>query len=335
MSARRRLPEVTYYLGVDAGATRLRAAVATAPDEVVGRGEQPTPQGSDEGGEAVTGALLAAVRAACGDASVEPGELSAAGIGTFGPVDRAAGAVLRPANVDGAERIRMVGPLAELLGIDREAVDFRNDTAAGAVGERSVADDPPANSVYLTISTGIGAGVVLDDRVVSGHRGNAGEVGHATVDPAGRMDCLCGGAGHWEAYCCGNSIPRYTAHLHRTEDVGTELPLGEPEFGAADVFEAAGEDDLATLAVERIAEWNTVGVANLVQSFAPEHVAVGGAVALRNRSLVLKPVRERLPGRLTVDPPSVAPAALGEEAVLRGALVGACRVATAENDRPG
>jgi len=310
---------VSYYLGVDAGATRLRAAVATDPETLVGRAETPTP--AEEDGQGVSAALLETVRAACADADVGVDEVAAAGIGSFGPIDRDAGAVVRPANV-AAERIPVVGPLRDLLGTDR--IDFRNDADAGVRAERHAADGDPENLAYLTVSTGIGVGVVVDGHLLSGNGGNAGEVGHATVDTERRMDCRCGGAGHWEAYCSGANIPRYAAHIHHSEGIETDLPVGEAGFTAADVF-AAPEDELAGAVIDRLARWNTVGVATLVQSFAPSHVAVGGAVALNNPEAVVAPVRRRLPERLTVEAPTVAVTGLGDEVVLVGALVGAAR----------
>lgn len=309
---------MSYYLGVDAGATRLRAAVATDPETVVGRAETPTP---DADGRTVSAALLETVRAACADAGVGLAAVTAAGVGSFGPIDREAGAVVRPANV-AAGRIPVVGPLRDLLATNR--IDFRNDADAGVRAERHATG--MENVAYLTISTGIGAGVIVDGCLLSGNKGNAGEVGHATVDATGAMDCGCGAAGHWEAYCSGANIPRYAAYVHRTEEVGTDLPVGEEGITAADVF-AAPEDDLAAAVIARLARWNTVGVANLIQAFAPSHVAVGGAVALNNPEAIIEPVRQRLPERLTVDAPTVAPTALGDEVVLRGALVGAVSAA--------
>ncbi len=306
---------MSYYLGVDAGATRLRAAVATDPETVLGRGERPTPNAD---GRAVSAALLETVRAACADAGVGVEEIAAAGVGSFGPIDREAGAIVRPANV-AAERIPIVGPLRDLLETDR--IDFRNDADAGVRAERYAADTNLENVAYLTISTGIGAGVIVDGCLLSGNGGNAGEVGHTTVDAERRMECGCGGAGHWEAYCSGGNIPHYAGYLH-SEGTETDLSVGEEEFTAADVF-ATPEDDLAAVVIEHLAQWNTVGVANLVQSFGPTHVAVGGAVALNNPEAVVEPVRQRLPGQVTIDAPTMAPTALGDEVVLVGALVGA------------
>jgi glucokinase len=305
-----------HHLGVDVGGTNVRAAVANGDGTLVGRADRSTPAG----GSAVTDAMLDAVDDACGAAGIDPGDVAAAGIGSMGPLDRAAGTVVDPPNVDGGGPIPLVGPLRERLGTD--AVTLHNDATCGAVAEREAAGGIE-NLVYLTLSTGVGVGAVVDGDALVGEGGNAAEMGHVTVDPRGRMACGCGGDGHWEAYCGGRNVPRYAARLRRESDdsVETDLPADPAAFSAADVFDRAGDDDLAALVVERCGRWNAIGVAATVQAFAPARVVVGGAVALHNPGPVLDPIREAVPGRLSVDPPTIRLATLGADAVLRGALL--------------
>ena len=349
-----------YVAGVDLGATNVRAAVADDDGDVLATAVEPTPQGP--GGIQVTEAVLSALRAACADAVVDPTDCRAAGVGAVGPLDLAAGGVRNPANLpDTIDWIPLTGPVGELVGSDR--VYLHNDADAGVIGERFYSERNPDDMVYLTLSSGIGAGVAVDGHVVSGWDGNAGEVGHMTLDPQELMTCGCGKDGHWEAYCSGENIPDYARLLHEqgcarggdgdgsedgdgSADIGrgegpadgaagtdTDLPLADPEFDAADVFAHAGADPFADHVVDQLAHWNTMGVANVVHAYAPIVVSVGGAVALNNESLVVDPVRDRLDEMLFVNRPDVRLTRFGDDVVVRGAVASALTGGTGDRRR--
>jgi len=317
------------YGGVDLGATNVRAVVGDGDGRILGRARQATPQG--DGGIAVTEAVLDVLRNACTDAGTKAPRLRAVGIASIGPLDTAAGAVENPANVAGVDRIPLVGPVENLVDTDR--VSLHNDANAGVIGERFYASRAPDDMLYLTISSGIGAGVCVDGRVLSGWDGNAGEIGHLTVDHEGRMPCGCGRDGHWEAYCAGSNIPDYAAHLHETEGIETDLPLGADSFTAADMFAAGGGDPLADRLLDRLAHWNALGFASLVHAYAPLVIYVGGAVALNNPERVLDPVRERLPALVMTNVPEVRLTDFGEDVVVRGALASALTGGTGDRSR--
>jgi glucokinase len=318
------------YAGVDLGATNIRAVVADDEGTIIGSHRQSTPRGPT--GIAVTEAVLSALRAACGDGGIDPTSIRAVGIGAIGPLDLAEGAVENPANLpDSIDRIPLTGPVEKLIASDE--VYLHNDTIAGVIGERFHSDRNPDDMVYLTISSGIGAGVTVDGSVLSGWDGNAGEVGHMVVDPQELLTCGCGKDGHWEAYCSGNNIPRYARFIHDQDPVDTALPLEDPDFDAADVFAHAGEDDLADYVIDQVAHWNTMGVANIIHAYAPLVIYVGGAVALNNEELVLDPIRDRLDDMVFTNLPEVELTTLGDDVVVEGALASALTRGTGDRTR--
>ncbi|WP_226012998.1 ROK family protein [Halomicrobium salinisoli] len=316
------------YAGVDLGATNVRAVVGDESGRELGSDAGETPRGPN--GIAVTEAVLDTLRGACEDADVAPGSIEAAGIGSIGPLDLAGGAVDNPANLpDTIDRIPLTGPVGELIDSDR--VYLHNDTTAGVIGERYFSDRNPDDMVYLTISSGIGAGICVDGDILAGWDGNAGEVGHMTIDPTGLMTCGCGAEGHWEAYCSGNNIPRYATALHREDPVPTELRVDDGDFGAADVFAAAKRgDEFAEYVIEQVGHLNAIGVANIVNSYAPLVVYVGGAVALNNPDEVLEPIREQIPPMLMANLPDIKLTQLGDDVVVMGALASGITGGTGE-----
>jgi len=314
---------MSWYVGVDLGATNIKAVVGDERGAVVSRARRRTPRGPD--GEAVSAALVAAVSEALDHAGVDPEEVAACGVGSIGPLDTAAGEVGPSANLaERIDRVPLVAPLADLLDAE---VTLVNDADAGVIGERFYADRAPDDMAYLTISSGIGAGVAVDGHVLSGWDGNAAEVGHDTVEVGG-LECGCGVPGHWEAYCSGNNIPRHARYVYEMEEVTTDLPLDDIE--ARDVFAAAGSDPLADRVLERIRRFNAAGVADLVHAYAPLVVYVGGAVARNNPEQVVEPIRERLPDLVMANVPDVRLTSLGDEAVVRGALAAALTADTGE-----
>ncbi len=320
-----------YYAGVDLGATNIRAAVANEEAEILALARRETPPGPT--GIDVTEAVLRALREACESADVEPVTVEAAGIGSFGPFDLAAGTIENPANLpDTVETVPLTGPIEEL--IDSERVYLHNDTIAGVIGERFHADRNPDDMVYLTISSGIGAGVCVDGNVLSGWDGNAGEVGHMTIDPEGLRTCGCGHDGHWEAYCSGNNIPKYARLLYQdAPEYDTALPIEDPDFSAVDVFEHAGNDEFARYVIEQVGHWNAMGVANIVHAYAPLVIYVGGAVAINNPELTLGPIREKLEEMVFVNIPQIELTTLGDDVVLHGAIASAMTGGTGDRTR--
>jgi len=297
--------------GVDLGASNLRAAVADHGGTLLARVAGETPQGD---GERVGRAVVAALVAACEDAGVDPADLSAVGVGSIGPLDRPAGAAADPPNVP-AERVPLAGPLGDRCDCP---VFLHNDCVAAAIGERFYADAGP-NLVYVTLSTGVGAGAIVDGRVLHGARGNAAEMGHVVVEPGGRA-CGCGGRGHWEAYAGGAAIPEFARELAERTGVSATLPLSDPDLDAATVLGADGP--LVDALCERLAVYTARGLAATAHAFDPAVVAVGGAVA-RNHPDLLAEARDRLPDLLVADAPTVRLTDLGADAVLKGAVASA------------
>ena len=277
------------YAGVDLGATNVRAVVGDERGEVIASNSIPTPQGPN--GIAITEDILQVLRDTCADAGVDPKSISAAGIASFGPLDLAEGVVTDPANLpDTIDTIPLTGPISKLIGSDE--VYLHNDTTAGVIGERFYSERNPDDMVYLTISSGIGAGVAIDGNIIGGWDGNAGEVGHMTLDPTGLLPCGCGIDGHWEAYCSGNNIPWYAAHLHDRDPVETDLAFDDPDFAAVDVY-------------------------------APLVIYVGGAVTLNNPEWILDPIESQLEDMVMSNVPDLQKTTLGADVVVKGALASA------------
>ena len=322
---------MAYYAGVDLGATNVRAIVAESDGTIVGEGMNVTPGGPT--GIDVTETVLETLRTACASAGIEPTQVDAAGIGSIGPFDLAEGAVVDPANLpDTIDRIPLTGPIGNL--VDSDAVYLHNDTNAGVIGERFHADRNPDDMVYLTISSGIGAGICCDGNILDGWDGNAGEVGHTIVDARGRRTCGCGREGHWEAYCSGNNIPKY-ARLLAEDDPGIEtgLPLEDPDLKAEDIFDLSGEDELADHTIEQVAHWNAIGIANVVHSYAPLVVSLGGAVVVNNVEDVVAPIRDRIGEMIMSNVPQITVTELGEDVVVEGALASAMTEGTGDRRR--
>jgi glucokinase len=320
------------YAAVDLGATNTRALVAGPDGTERGRTRRPTP---DAEGRTVAAAVVSTLERACEAADVAPDTLTAVGVGSIGPLDTQAGAVVDSPNV-AADRIDLVAAVRERTDCP---VTLHNDAVAAVLGERRFTDIPP-NTVYLTLSTGVGAGVAVDGHVLRGWRGNAAEVGHLTLVPEGRR-CGCGGAGHWEAYCSGTGIARHA----RDRAAAAETTLDPATADAAAVFEAADTavavdiaraagrvgaplpedatvtgDPLATRVVADAICVNGRGVAALAHSYAPELVSIGGAVAMSNPAVV-DPLSDLLDAAdLAVPTPRIRTTPLGDDAVLRGAL---------------
>ena len=320
------------YAGVDLGATNVRAVVADADGEIRGSDGRPVPP-DPLTGLPVTEAILDCLRAACAAADTSPGTIAAVGVAAAGRLDPTEG-IVEPTNIP-VDTVPLTGPIANLVDTDR--IHLHKDVAAGVIGERYHAERNPDDMVYLTISSGIGAGVAVDGSVLRGWDSNAGEAGHLTVDPDGRRTCGCGHDGHWEAYCSGVNIPDYARLLWNDADrPATALPIDDEAFDAVDVFANAREDDFAGRVVEKLAEWNALGVANVVHAYAPLVVSIGGAVALNNEALVVDPIRERLGDLVMTNVPEVRLTALGDDVVVRGALASALTGGTGDKaDRRG
>lgn len=297
-------------IAVDIGATRIR--VASGNREGIGEKLTETTDRAN-GPEGVSLQLIRMIKKLT-DAP------RAIGVGSIGPVDITRGMITDTPNYPLKEI-----PVAEPLRREFTApVRMVNDCAAGVLGEhRFGAGRGVGNLFYLTLSTGLGGGAIVDGHLLMGKDGNAVEVGHLTIDPRSRLMCGCGCSGHWEAYCGGVNIPRFAWILLRDEWSGsllTELCDGDA-VTTEKIFDAANRGDEAALrVVEEVGRVNAVGVADIVNAYDPELITIGGSVALNNPELILKPIRRHVARHVINRLPEIMITPLGEDIVLYGAL---------------
>jgi glucokinase len=301
-----------FVAGVDLGATKVRAAIGKPDGTLTAIRRDSTPQGN---AEAILTTVQNLLRDAIDAADIEAEAIDTAGIGSMGPLDHEAGAVVDPPNLEDVGRIPIVSAVESV--VDAPAI-LRNDATAGAVGIRFYSGEEPSNLVYVTISSGLGGGAIVDGRPLLGENGNAAEVGHFPLAPDSEVACNCEGTGHWEGFCSGENLPEYARHLAREEGVPTDLSL--PDLKASELFASDPEDSLAATVVDRFGKWNVRGAAAVVHAYDPALIVFGGGVTLANRDAVLDPIRDGLPEMVLGDPPAVRLTELGDETVLRGAV---------------
>ncbi len=254
-------------LAVDIGATSTRVATVDAAGRLLARAQMPTE--AARGIEDATARVLALARALPGGAD----GVAAAGVSTAGPVDPATGEYRHPPNLPGWHGHSMRPTLEAALGVP---VRVGHDATVAALAETRFGHRAGARHlVYLTVSTGIGAGIVADGRPVTGHAGGAGEAGHLIVDPSGAA-CGAGCPGCLEGAASGSAI---AAQAARRIEAGAATSLGAGAT-AADVFRAADAGDaVAEEIVQRAVGHLGAGIAGLLALLDPEVIVVGGGVA--------------------------------------------------------
>ncbi|MDQ3404902.1 MAG: ROK family protein, partial [Actinomycetota bacterium] len=190
-----------HVLGLDIGGTKLAAGVVDHDGTV--RSFLVTPTRKEEGPGPVLSRLFALGAKALAESTVDSAALAGVGIGCGGPLDPGVGTVHEPPHLPGWRHVPVASKVRAAFGVP--AV-LDNDAAAAALAEhRFGAGRGLAHLVYLTISTGVGGGVIIDGTPYRGATGNAAELGHLTVRRGGRL-CGCGRSGCLEAYVSGSAI---------------------------------------------------------------------------------------------------------------------------------
>jgi glucokinase len=287
---------------IDIGGSKIGVAVVDAQGSILAQAETPTsPELGYRAGFARASGLLRSLSNKCG-ASID-----GIGAGSTGPIDPETGVYGVVGTLPGWEGSPLAADLEREFGVP---VAVENDADAAALGEAAWGAGRGSRSlIYVTISTGIGAGIILDGKLYRGARGAHPEIGHHVLDASGPV-CYCGTNGCWESLASGPAM---------------EAAMGEAQgekLSARRICELARQGDLLALkAVQREAHYLGLGLANLVTIFCPRTIVLGGGM-MRSADLLLAPaldVVKRTCTQVPVENTSIVLAGLGTQTGLLGA----------------
>lgn len=253
-------------IGLDLGGTKIAAAAANEKGRILS--ELIVPTEAQKGKKQVIANLERAIETL---ARSVKGKLIKIGVGVPGPIDYNEGLVIEPPNLPGWKRVNLKAILTKRFKVP---VLIDNDANCAALGEALFGAGKSArNFIYMTVSTGIGGGIIIDRKVYRGANGSAGEFGHMIIDPRG-YKCGCGNRGDLEAMASGTSIKTRSG-----------------EDAMAIHIRAQQGDQKAIKVIRETARYLGIGIANLVNIFNPELVVVGGGLSNLGE-ILLKPARE-------------------------------------------
>ena len=275
------------FVGIDLGGTQLRVAVADARGRLRTVVRHPTE--AARGRRHVIDRIVKAVAEALELDGTRPRQVRSLGIGLPGPVDPASGMVISPANLPGFHNVPLNRILTRATGVPSF---LHHDAHLAALGEhRRGAARGASELIYVTVSTGIGAGLILRGDLYAGAHGIAGEFGHIVVQPGGPL-CRCGNHGCVEAVASGTGIMHAArvaapntpdSALHQVKDPTPE-----------DVVRAARAGDaLANSILESAGTFLGIAMGTLINLFNPQLIVLGGSVLKAGRPL-LAPMRRSM-----------------------------------------
>lgn len=284
-------------IGIDLGGTKIAAALATPSGRILTDVNIPTEanQGKKQVIDNIKKAVYALIRG-------QRTSISCMGIGVPGPILYEKGIVIEPPNLPGWKRVNLKKVLEKEFKVP---VHLDNDANCAALAEAYFGAGRKARHfIYITISTGIGGGIIIDRKLYRGAIGAAGEFGHMIIDSRG-YTCGCGNVGCFEALASGTAIKKRAG----MDAISVELA-------------ARQGDKKAIKVIEKTAHYLAIGIANLVNIFNPEMVILGGGVS-KMRELLLTPIRKEFKKYALTLPAKnvkIVRAKLGSESGVLGAV---------------
>jgi glucokinase len=280
----------SYIVGIDIGGTKLATVVADGTGTILQKVRRPTV--AERGPQYAIECLLEMVGETIRLAGLKRENISGIGVSCGGPLDTKTGVVYSPPNLPGWDAF----PLKESIEAEFHVPTIiENDANASALAEWRFGGGRGYNYVlYMTMSTGIGGGIVANGQIYHGANDSAGEVGHQILLPDGPL-CGCGQRGCLEALCSGPAIARRAQEAVRKQPNTAILDLADraiAQVKSEHVLQAARTgDSLAMSLIEETGYYMGWGIANLVNILNPEIVLIG-TIAIAAGDLLLDPIRQ-------------------------------------------
>jgi glucokinase len=305
--------------GIDIGGTKIALALENLNGEKVA--ERLLPTQTEIGARAIIENVFRAITEMLEEKRVK---LMSVGIGCPSPIDIEKGLVMSPSNLRDWDNFPIVNLFEDRFQVP---VALDNDANTAALGEFVYgAGRGYQNIIYITVSTGIGGGIIINGEIYHGVGTGAGEVGHTIVQPGG-IRCNCGSTGCLETICAGVHIARRARE---------RLAIGEPslmnemtanisEVTAKTVLAAVRRNDKLAIEIwDETCRFLAIGIANCITLLAPEAVVIGGGIAAAAGEILFTPLRHLVPQFISMVPAdkiNILPAELGGESGVCGALV--------------
>ncbi|MBM7556076.1 ROK family protein [Halanaerobacter jeridensis] len=264
-----------YVVGIDLGGTKILTAVADMEGEILAKVKRPTEAKKSK--DIIFANIKETIYQVLEKADINVEEIAGIGLGSPGPLDVETGVIVNPPNLE-LKDVDVEKELSEF----KVPVFLENDANAAAVGEKYFGSGQDTKDmVYITISTGIGAGVIMDGQILHGADSGAGELGHATLDPHSDVQCGCGNYGCFEVLASGTALSRRgrEAVKERKDTMIADLVADTAEIDGAVVAKAARKGDkIAKEIIDEVANYLGIGLANAINNFNPEKIIIGGGV---------------------------------------------------------
>ncbi len=316
-----------YIIGVDIGGTWIRVAACTGDlneDNLVIE----TTRTLKENKFSISTSVCDLISKILKDNKISLQKVAGIGLATAGPINLQKGEVFNNANL-GFKTIPLKGPISnQFPGIP---IYIINDCRAAVLGIHyfEAEENEKENIAYITISTGIGGGVICNSHLLLGKEGNAAEIGHGKLNPMSEHVCNCGAKGCWEVYSSGTGIRARTLELLETGEYNSKILMeivngNKGNITAKEVFEAARKgDELSQKIVQNCILYMKIGIGLVNNYYDCTTIFFGGAV-MKDSAQLLPPLIQQFetdPIQFTINhPPKLKLTRLGDHVGLRGAL---------------
>lgn len=309
-----------YYIGIDLGGTNISAGIADENGNILVKASTPTMNG--RAAEDIIDDMSGLCSKLMEELKLEVNDIESIGVGMPGTMDKKKGISIYANNLN-FDNVNIVEEMRKRINLP---CYIENDANCAAIGENVCGVAYGSKSlIYITIGTGVGAGIIINGKVFDGSFGGGGEAGHMVIVAEGE-ECTCGRKGCWEAYASASALRREgriaaakypNSKIYDLVDGNIKLIDAKTVFDAADLG-----DEIALEIIDKYIKYLGIGLVNLVNIFQPEAIIIGGGVCAQGDKVIkplIKILNEKVYGKELKTKISIA--TLGNDAGIVGAAM--------------